>query len=392
MKSITKEIHKIRIGSDFYDLFILVISFAFTAIIAFGFSRLSLTGNFFIYYSFSAIFLFYLLRWEVLKIPLKSGRSLKNLIIVGDGRQGREIALNLNNENGLGIKLAGIITNDFNFEDELKALLLKGKVDEILISINSNSYNEIFNAIDICGKYRIPVKLCSELFQIIPQKIKVKTYYGIPVIDVTAPKRASHYSLFKRIIDIIIASAALLILSPLIIILAAIIKLTSKGPIIYSQQRVGLNGRLFEFYKFRSMYVNAGEDEKRKAMMLDFMVNNNACKIVDENRVTAIGRFIRKTSLDELPQLYNVLRGDMSIVGPRPCLRYEYERYSEWQKRRVHGMPGCTGIWQVSGRSSVSFNDSIVLDLYYLIKMSPMYDVKLILKTIPVMLFSRGGK
>jgi lipopolysaccharide/colanic/teichoic acid biosynthesis glycosyltransferase len=140
------------------------------------------------------------------------------------------------------------------------------------------------------------------------------------------------------------------------------------------------------------MYVKNGEDEKRKAMMLEFMVNNNACKIIDEGRITPIGRFIRKTSLDELPQLYNVIRGDMSIVGPRPCLGYEFEHYSDWQKRRVNGIPGCTGIWQVSGRSNVSFNDSIVLDLYYLMKMSPWYDIKLILKTIPVMLFSRGGK
>jgi lipopolysaccharide/colanic/teichoic acid biosynthesis glycosyltransferase len=177
-----------------------------------------------------------------------------------------------------------------------------------------------------------------------------------------------------------------------IITIAVIIKLTSKGPVIYIQKRVGLNGRLFNFYKFRSMYANDGEDEKRKAMMLDFMKNDNAGKIIDEGRVTAIGRFIRKTSLDELPQLYNVIRGDMSIVGPRPCLWYEFENYTEWQKRRVNVVPGCTGVWQVSGRSSVSFNDSIVLDLYYLMKMSPMYDIKLILKTIPVMLLSRGGK
>jgi lipopolysaccharide/colanic/teichoic acid biosynthesis glycosyltransferase len=140
------------------------------------------------------------------------------------------------------------------------------------------------------------------------------------------------------------------------------------------------------------MNVNEGEDEKRKAMMLNFISNNQSCKIIDEERVTSIGRIIRKTSLDELPQLYNVIRGDMSIVGPRPCLGYEFEQYTEWQKRRVNGMPGCTGIWQVSGRSNVSFKDSIILDLYYLMKMSPVYDIKLILKTIPVMLFSRGGK
>jgi lipopolysaccharide/colanic/teichoic acid biosynthesis glycosyltransferase len=140
------------------------------------------------------------------------------------------------------------------------------------------------------------------------------------------------------------------------------------------------------------MFIENGDDKKREVMMIDFMKTNKAKKIIDNARVTRIGKFIRRTSLDELPQLYNVIKGDMSIVGPRPCLPYEFENYEDWQKRRVKVLPGCTGVWQVSGRSSVSFVDSIILDLFYINNMSPLFDVILILKTFPVMFFSRGGE
>jgi lipopolysaccharide/colanic/teichoic acid biosynthesis glycosyltransferase len=129
--------------------------------------------------------------------------------------------------------------------------------------------------------------------------------------------------------------------------------------------------------------------------MLEYIKNENdenGKKIINENRITEIGKIIRKTSLDELPQLFNVIKGDMSLVGPRPCLPYEFENYASWQKRRVNVLPGCTGVWQVTGRSSVSFKDSIVLDLYYINNMSPWLDLQILLKTIPVMLFARGGK
>jgi len=133
-----------------------------------------------------------------------------------------------------------------------------------------------------------------------------------------------------------------------------------------------------------------GEDKERQKIMIDFMKNQanlkNDKKVVNENRITWIGKIIRKTSLDELPQLFNVIIGDMSLVGPRPCLPYEFENYDNWQKRRVSVMPGCTGVWQVWGRSVVSFNESVVLDLYYINNMSPWLDVQLIFQTIPVML------
>ncbi len=144
------------------------------------------------------------------------------------------------------------------------------------------------------------------------------------------------------------------------------------------------------------MYVADEDDKERKQNMLKFMKGDIQLgenkKIISRNRVTWIGQIIRKTSVDELPQLINVIRGEMSLVGPRPCLSYEYEGYDSWQKKKFKVLPGCTGVWQVLGRSSVSFNDSIILDLYYINNMSPWLDLQLIIKTVPVMLFARGGE
>jgi lipopolysaccharide/colanic/teichoic acid biosynthesis glycosyltransferase len=157
----------------------------------------------------------------------------------------------------------------------------------------------------------------------------------------------------------------------------------------------GKDGVEFDFYKFRSMKQIKGEDEDRKKKMIEFMKNGadkNASdtKVVNESRVTKIGRIIRKTSLDELPQLFNVIKGDMSLVGPRPCLPYEFG--PPGRKEELVLFPGCTGVWQVWGRSAVTFQESVVLDLYYINNMSPWLDIQLIFQTIPVMLFSRGAK
>jgi lipopolysaccharide/colanic/teichoic acid biosynthesis glycosyltransferase len=143
------------------------------------------------------------------------------------------------------------------------------------------------------------------------------------------------------------------------------------------------------------MKMLKGEDEERKVQMLSFLNDKSGeikTKVVNESRITWIGKILRKLSLDELPQLFNVIKGDMSLVGPRPCLPYEFEHYPEWQKRRVSVLPGCTGVWQVWGRSSVSYKDSVVLDLYYINNMSPWFDLQLLFQTIPVMLTARGAK
>jgi lipopolysaccharide/colanic/teichoic acid biosynthesis glycosyltransferase len=185
----------------------------------------------------------------------------------------------------------------------------------------------------------------------------------------------------------------LIIASPLLIFTSILIKVTSKGPVIFSQRRIGKNGKPFDFYKFRSMIHNGKKDSEREKEFVNFINDDKQrhnYKVLDEDKVTRVGKIIRKTSIDELPQLFNVIKGDMSLVGPRPCLPYEFNHYQSWQRKRVEVMPGCTGLWQVFGRNSVSFVDSMKMDIYYIYKMSFLTDLEYMIKTIPVILLAKG--
>ena len=191
------------------------------------------------------------------------------------------------------------------------------------------------------------------------------------------------YEIFKRIIDIIGAGLGLILLSPIIAIVACAVKVTSKGPIFFSQKRVGKNGELFEMYKFRSMVVNA---EELKGNLEDQNeMSGPMFKIKDDPRVTKVGKFIRKTSIDELPQLWNVLKGDMSLVGPRPSLPKEVEQFDNWMFKRLSVRPGLTCYWQVSGRNNIDFEDWMKLDCRYVDERNLWIDIKLIFKTVFVL-------
>lgn len=358
-------------------------------------------------FTLSALPLFYLIRVEGLRglySKVLPGEQ-KNLVIVGDGIAGKSIAAKAEKDASLGINVLGFVGFFENRElhsdnylgniNSIRSITEENKVDELLISVDDISYEELLELLDLCNELNVNVKVSSELFNIVPQKVKTKKYADVHVVNASPLKTKNFQLKIKRALDITGAAIGLILLAPAFIILAAIIKLTSKGPVFYKQVRVGRGGREFNFYKFRSMKAAEGEDEERKKQMLQFMKSKDRSsgqKIINNNRVTWIGKYIRKTSLDELPQLFNVLKGEMSLVGPRPCLPYEYENYEEWQKRRCEFIPGCTGLWQVSGRSAVSFNDSIILDLYYIKNYSFWFDVQLMLKTIPVMFFARGGK
>lgn len=204
----------------------------------------------------------------------------------------------------------------------------------------------------------------------------------------------------KRFLDIIISVAVLIISIPFILAIAVIIKCTSRGPVLFRQERIGKNGKPFIFLKLRTMRAGSSDREHRQ-FCRDFIKGSlsvspesdkqKAYKIVDDPRVTGVGRFLRKSSLDELPQFINILKGDMTLVGPRPSLKYEYKYYDDWHKKRVRVKPGLTGLWQVSGRSNVTFQEMINLDLYYIENWSLILDIKIILRTIPVVLFGKGA-
>jgi len=207
----------------------------------------------------------------------------------------------------------------------------------------------------------------------------------------------------KRGIDIIVSASLLLLLSPLLLLIACAIKVTSPGPVLFVQERVGYdraNGRIrcFKLYKFRSMYVDADEDAHIRHVR--HLILNNAAptdrqpslKMVGDRRITRLGRLLRRSSLDELPQLADILMGDMSLVGPRPALPYEVDHYEEWHKRRLYAVPGLTGWWQIKGRNQVSFDEGVRMDIYYVENMSLALDLRILLLTPWAVLSGKGAR
>ena len=223
---------------------------------------------------------------------------------------------------------------------------------------------------------------------------------SVPQLTLVSPTAASnvyhHGAFLKRVFDFSAALIGLVVLSPLFMVMALAVKLGSSGPVIYTQRRVGEDGQCFEFYKFRTMVYR--NDDSIHRVYSQRLINGWASKgggrnykMTDDPRVTPFGRFLRKSSLDELPQLFNVLRGDMSLVGPRPPIEYEVDYYLEWHKQRLQAKPGITGLWQVSGRSQVPFDEMVMLDIHYMEHWSFLLDLKILLKTIPVVIFGVGG-
>lgn len=197
------------------------------------------------------------------------------------------------------------------------------------------------------------------------------------------------YAAAKRVFDLFVASLALLLLVPIIPLIAVMIKLDSPGPVFFRQQRVGRAGRVFHFYKFRSMF--AGADERKKEVEALNEQDGPVFKVRSDPRVTNVGRFLRRSSLDEIPQIFNVVKGEMSIVGPRPPLPSEVERYQPWHRRRLDVTPGITCLWQISGRSHLSFNEWMRLDIEYLKNRSMKTDLLIFFKTIPAVITRKGA-
>lgn len=196
------------------------------------------------------------------------------------------------------------------------------------------------------------------------------------------------YSLNKRLIDVFFSLTGIILMIPLWVVVAAVIKTDSPGPVIFSQNRVGKNGQIFKIYKFRTMCLDA--EKKLEGLKHLNEMDGAMFKIKNDPRITKVGRFLRRTSIDELPQLWNVLKGDMSLVGPRPPLESEVSQYTSYDKQRLLVKPGCSGLWQISGRSDLSFSEMVELDLMYIEKRSTLYDIKIIFRTV-IKLLKREG-
>jgi undecaprenyl-phosphate galactose phosphotransferase len=371
-------------------------------------SRLALL--YFCWIAFTATVLFRVFVFRPLYISFARKNIIRrNVLIVGSNHEAKILAVRIQFDTFYGIKLLGFVDDDkpvgtsvyehakvVGRIEEIPRLVRELGIHEVVITISEVGYDRFLQILDTCKQAGAAVTVSSALFNVVHSKADRETYFDIPIARLGDPRKPWMLQAFKRVFDVIGAAVGLLVLSIPFAIIAILIKTTSKGPIFYRQTRLGKGGRPFAFYKFRSMYVDSDKDAGRIERVRDFIKGRSngdgSTKVVNEQMITPIGKLLRKTSIDELPQLFNVLKGEMSLVGPRPCLPYEYEAYEEWHKRRLSVIPGCTGLWQVSSRSEVGFDEMVLLDLYYIDNQSPWLDLQLILRTIPVMLFGKGGK
>jgi len=273
--------------------------------------------------------------------------------------------------------------------DNLAVLVQDEAIDEVIITLPWQYHRKIMAIMAQCERENVRARIVPDLFQMTLSRMAITEMSGIPLIGVKQVRISPFIRLVKRGIDVVFSLLVLVFTAPLIALITLTIKLDSPGPVLFRQDRVGKGGKPFTLYKFRSMMI--GADEQKQLLRDLNEANGPIFKIKDDPRITRVGRLLRRFSLDELPQFYNVLRGDMSIIGPRPPLPEEVAQYQPWHMRRLEIAPGITGLWQVSGRSELPFDEMALLDIYYVEQWSPALDFKILLRTIPTILFGDGA-
>jgi len=261
-------------------------------------------------------------------------------------------------------------------------------VDEIIFAVGSESLANLEEVFLLCDEEGVRTRVAVDFFPHVNSTVSLDRFGSTPLLTFTAAPYDEIRLLVKRAIDIAIAATGLVVLAPFMAAISILIRLTSPGPVIFRQVRCGLNGRRFLFYKFRSMCQNA---EELRPALEHLNIRETAFKIPHDPRLTSIGRYLRKFSIDEWPQLWNVLRGDMSLVGPRPAVPGEVDRYQRWQRRRLRMRPGLTCLWAISGRDNVDFETWMKLDMQYIDNWSLALDWKILLRTIPRVLIGHGA-
>lgn len=272
---------------------------------------------------------------------------------------------------------------------EIRQCIADVGAESVIIASSAFDHDVLARMIAELREEDVDVHVSSGLFEVLTSRVLVSEVAGVPLITIKGLRLSRENLVIKRIFDLVVASLGVLVGLPLWLAIALAIKASSRGPVFYSQTRIGRDGERFEMMKFRSMFTDA--DERLAELRKANEASGPLFKMKDDPRVTAVGKWLRKFSLDEFPQLINVLRGEMSLVGPRPPLPHEVERYSANDWRRLEVVPGMTGLWQVSGRSGLTFDEMVRLDLFYIENWSVALDLTLLFRTVPAVLFAKGA-
>lgn len=330
------------------------------------------------------------------------GYNTRTVLIVGTGGKARILAQRIVRNRHWGLHLLGYVAETatptesppaehriLGALDDLPRILREQVVDEVLVAVERERLPDMEGLFLHCEQVGVNARLAVDFFPHLIAKVELEDLEGVPLLTFTTTPRDPWALAAKRGMDVALSGSFLLLFSLLYALLAVVVKLSSKGPVFYTQERVGLNGRRFTLYKFRSMVADA--EARKEALAHLNEMDGPTFKMRADPRVTPVGRFLRRFSLDELPQFWNVFRGDMSLVGPRPPVPAEVERYETWQRRRLSMRPGITCIWQVNGRNTIDFQTWMELDLEYIDHWSLGLDAKILVKTVPAVLGGRGA-
>ncbi len=336
------------------------------------------------------------------------GIGVDRVVVVGSGKAGRRVMQWLLGQPQLGYDVVGFVDDSLEVPEitiatqssvhrpmylgsiaTLSRMIQANTVDEVIIALPPEKHQSMNQIMEDCRQKDIECKLVPDLFEMALDRVNIHEVAGLPLIGVKPAQISGWNAFIKRSMDIILSAFILIGFSWLFALIALGIKLDSNGSVFFRQERVGREGRRFTCYKFRTMIEDA---ESQKARLQEAYGRNDLLfKLKDDPRRTRFGSFLRRSSLDELPQFFNVVLGEMSIVGPRPAVPPEVAEYEEWHYDRLLVLPGLTGLWQVSGRSNLTFDEMVRLDLYYAENWSPWLDVKTILRTVPAIVLARGA-
>jgi exopolysaccharide biosynthesis polyprenyl glycosylphosphotransferase len=342
-------------------------------------------------YTFFLLGIFRLIYHKVERELRKRGYGRRNVIIVGAGVTGARVLQKIQDNPEIGFNVIGFIDADpekvgkkiggvevLGTPDKIEDLIKRYQIDEVVIALPSMPRDKVMEWVAEMENTGVRFRLVSEAFSVLSKESRVELVGDFPLLELGSGEVSPFYPVLKRAMDLLIASFLLILTIPLWVIIAIGIKLDSKGPVFFKQERVGYKGKRFVLYKFRTMFVHTPPFSESPK---------------DENdpRITKFGRFLRRTSLDELPQLINVIKGEMSLVGPRPEMPFIVERYSKWERKRLDVKPGITGLWQILGRKNLPLQENIHYDFYYIKNRSIILDLMILLKTIPAVLKRKGA-